>query len=439
MKTAFKLRYYPDADQERTLARWFGHARFVWNLGLEMRTKAYRRRGESVTGVDVQRRLTALKQDAFPWLAEAPVSCLQQALRDQDRAFENFFAGRARYPRVKRRRSAQSVRVTLDWRHTGKTNAWQCGQLVLPGLGHVRLRGRALPRARPKMATVRRDACGRYWVAFTVEMKQPPPVRAVFDSVGVDLGVHRLATTSRGEMYDNPRALARHADTLKKHQQRVARQVDGSNRQRKTKRHVARTHARIADCRREHCHRVSEAIARQSHVVCTESLAPAHLSKSAKGTKAAPGTNVAQKRGLNRALLDASLGELDRQIAYKCARDGHVHVKVDRWFASSKLCSACGVKNTTLALSHRTWTCAHCGAVHDRDWNAAENIEDEGLRVLAHPGTRHPEVTGKGPRAEHRAGAVRAAGGGSKGQPMPGTAAVSARITQTVHAPSGTA
>ena len=430
------------------LAEWFGHARFVWNLGLEMRTKAYRRRKESVTGVDVQKQLTTLKKDAFPWLATVPVSCLQQALRDQDRAFTNFFEKRARYPKFERRHGAQSARVTLNWRHTGKANAWQSGQLKLPGLGHVRLCGRALPKARPKMATVRRDACGRYWVSFTVEVEPPAAVPAAFDSVGVDLGVNRLATTNRGEMYDNTRALARHAATLKKHQQRVARQMQGSNRQRKTKRQAARSHAQIADCRREHSHRVSDDITRQSHVVCTESLSPGNMSRSAKGTKAKPGTNVAQKRGLNRALRDAALGELGRQIAYKCARRARVHVKVDRWFASSKLCSACGTKNETLTLSNRMWNCTHCETVHDRDWNAAGNIEAEGLLILTGESAkvtqqpapmRHPEVTGKGQRAEYRAGAVRAPGGGSEGQTMPGTAAVSARISRTVHTPSGTA
>ena len=238
--------------------------------------------------------------------------------------------------------------------------------------------------------------------------------------------------------------LAKHAATLKKHQQRVARQVEGSNRQRRTKMKVARTYAHIADCRREHSHRVSESVARQSHVVCSESLHVAGMTRSAKGTKEAPGRNVGQKRGLNRAILDAALGEIDRQRSYKCTRYGHVHVKVDTWFASSKLCSACGVKNEHLALSQRTWTCASCATVHDRDWNAAANIEDEGLRMLAEHAahgdttTRPPEVTGKGQCATHRAGAVRASGGGSDGRTTPGTAAVSAHINWAVQTPSGT-
>ena len=434
MKTAFKLRFYPRPEQERALAQWFGHARFVCNLGLEMRSKAYRRRGESVTGNDVQK-----------WLGTVPVSCLQQSLRDQDTAYKNFFEGRANYPRFKKRRSAQSARVTMDWRSPTRTRAWESGQLKLPGLGHVRLRGRKLPKARPKMVTVKRDACGRYFVSLTVDVVQPAPFEAEHASVGVDADTRHLAVTSRGERYENPKALERHAAKLKRQQQRLARQIKGSNRRARTRTRIARCHARIADCRREAVHRASDHITRQNHVVCGESLNVKGMTATARGNARAPGKKVAQKSGLNRSVLDAAFGEMSRQLQYKCARHGHVFVGVSQWFPSSKRCCACGARNTSLTLAQTTWTCPVCETVHDRDVNAARNIETEGLRILAEsaganePTDETPRGYGEGLGPRHRTEAVRASGVGSEGLTTSGSADVSARITRAVQAPSGTA
>ena len=414
MIRAYKLRLYPTRTQQRALARWFGHSRWVWNWALEARRKAYCRRGEALTSVDLSRLLTRIKRSVRRgWLAEVPASCLGQKLRDLDAAYRNAFAGRARLPRFKSRRGNQRARVEFDHRHAGKVRAWLAGDLVLPGLGAVKLRGRALPKAMPKLVTVSLDTAGRYWVSFAVEESVTPLAPARRPSTGIDLGVARLAVLSTGEAVENPRSLARHCVHLTRLQQRIARQCRGSKRRGRTRMRIARLHARIADCRREELHRLSHRLVSENQVIAIEDLNVEGMGRSARGTREAPGRRVRAKAGLNRAVRDAAFGDLRRQLEYKAAWYGRTVVAVDRWFASSRVCSACGAHKGELALDEHRWRCDRCGTDHDRDVNAAVNIEAEGLRLI-----EHPEDTG----------GVRASGGEGERHPVPRPAAVSARI-----------
>ena len=216
------------------------------------------RRGEILTWVDLSRVVTRMKRSKTrAWLGEAPASCLKQKLRDLEAAYRNAFTGRTRLPRFKSRRGAQRARVEFDRRHAGKVRAWLDGRVVLPGLGAVKLRGRALPAAMPKLVTVARDRAGRYWVSFAVEEPVAAMAPAKRECIGVDVGVKHLAVLSTGEYIANPRTLSRHLAGLARLQQRVARQCRDSNRRRHTRTRFARLHARIADCRREHLHRLS--------------------------------------------------------------------------------------------------------------------------------------------------------------------------------------
>ena len=423
----YKLRMYPTRTQERALAQWFGHTRWVWNWGLDSRLKAYARRKETLTSVDLGRRLTQLKKaPSLEWLADVPANCLTQKLRDLDTAFANFFDDRARYPRFKSRRGTQSTRVCIDHRHVGKVAAWSEGTMVLPGIGRVKLRGRALPEAMPKMVTVSRDAAGRYWASFAVEEEVKPASEPVRYSVGIDVGARNLATLSCGERIENPRSLRRHAARLAKEQQRLARQKKGSNRREETRNKIAHIHARIADCRRENMHRATTRTVHENQVLCIESLGVKEITASARGTRACPGTGVAKRTRMNRALLDAAMGEMLRQIRYKSEWYGRRCIEVAPDFPSSGLCSVCATLNPHLTVDDIRWTCEACGTAHDRDENAAVNIEVEGLRTLI-----HPEDTG----------GVRASGGEGRYPHHAGTtaAAVPARIGRATRALSGTA
>ena len=423
----YKLRMYPNRTQERALAQWSGHSRWVWNWGLESRRKAYARKNETLTSVDLGKRVTTLKKaPSLRWLADVPTDCLTQKLRDLDTAFANFFDGRARYPRFKPRRGHQSARVCIDHRHAGKVAAWSEGAMVLPNIGRVKLRGRTLPGAMSKMVTVCRDAAGRYWTSFAVEEKVKPAPEPVRYSVGIDAGARYLATLSCAERIENPRNLRRHAARLTKEQQHLARQKKGSNRRKETRKKIARIHARIADCRRENMHRATTCTVHENQVLCVESLEVKEITASAQGTKACPGKGVAKRTRMNRALLDAAMGETLRQIRYKSEWYGRACIEVAPGFPSSALCSTCGTLSPNLTVDDIRWTCEACGTTHDRDENAAVNIEVEGLKHLI-----HPEDTG----------GVRASGDEGRYPHHAGTpaVAVSARIGRATQTLSGTA
>lgn len=205
IRRTYRMRVYPTAAQQEQLAPWFGAACWVWNHSLERRSKAYRCRGESVSGVDVSRALTKLKRTRrYGWLAEVPSALLQQKLRDQDCAFANFFAGRTEYPKFRKRGHSEAVRLTLDHRHRGRIRRWESGEVDVPELGVLAYRGRWHPGQAPKMVTVRRDSAGRHFVTASVEeAAQTAP--ATTRIVGIDLGLKGIAVLSTGEKVDNPR------------------------------------------------------------------------------------------------------------------------------------------------------------------------------------------------------------------------------------------
>ena len=382
MPRAYRYRFYPTAAQRLQLESGFGAARWVWNRALEYRTKAYRRRGESVTGVDFSRLLTRLKQTSrYGWLRETPSTVLTQKLRDQDRAFANFFAGRAKYPRFRKRRTAQSIRFQMDRRQVHRTFDANDRRVVLPGLGPVKLRWSQRPRCpdctdapgcpdcpKPKMVTVRRDPSGRWFVSFTVE-EAPRTAEAPAPSaiVAVDLGLSAFITDSSGSAVAPYRALQRRLRALRRAGRTLSRRRRGSGRWRAQRRRVARLHAKAADARANFLHHVSRRLVDENQVIVTETL-------NVRG--------MLRNRHLARAIADAGWGELVRQIGYKAEWAGRTHVAVSSRFPSTKRCSACRAVREDLTLSDRRWRCDGCGSEHDRDANAARNLAQEGLRLL---------------------------------------------------------
>ena len=270
--------------------------------------------------------------------------------------------------------------------------------MKLPQLGPVKLKGRKLPKTMPRMVTVSKDTTGRYWASFSVAKHVRPIPRPPRKSVGIDLGINCFAVLSTGEQVENPRHLAQDEKRLKKLQQRMARQTKGSKRRMRTTKRIARLHAHIACKRLDFLHKVTMDLVRRFRVICVESLNVKGMMTSAKGTVENPGTNVRQKSGLNRSIADVGWGTFLQLLSYKASWHRRQLVEVDQWFASSKLCSTCGEKNSKLTLSVRAWTCAHCNTKHDRDGNAAINIEVEGLRQANHS-ARHAECPHSHPRA----------------------------------------
>lgn len=368
VQRSYRIRCYPNPAQERMLRQWFGCARFLWNWSLSSRSKAYQRRKESISGIDISRRLTKLKRlPQFAWLANPPATCLTQTLRDQDTAFSNFFrrvkAGeKPGYPRYRSRHdSTQSLRF-----QDVSLSKWVKGIVSLPKLGAVKLSEELPGVACPDTVTLKRESDGRYYVTFsaTVDIDLLPVVNRC---VGIDLGLTHLATLSTGEKIENPRKYHARLRYLRQQQRCLARRVRGSKRYQKQKLRVARAHSKVKAQRQYAAHQFTTRLIREFDVIAIEDLAV---------------KNMIQHPRLARHIADAGWGEIRRMLEYKCAWYGRTLVTVDRWFPSSKTCSACGHKLEKLALSVRGWTCPDCGVVHDRDHNAAINIAAAGMLQL---------------------------------------------------------
>jgi putative transposase len=374
VRRSYRIRAYPNGAQRRMLDRWFGATRWLWNTTLAIRSEAYRVCGLSLSGNDLSRWLTQWKRTAgHEWLAEMPSTILTQCLRDQDRAFINFFARRAHYPRFKRRSSSRSVRfqdIGLSWTR---------GLLSVPKLGVLRL-AEALPEvARPDLMTLTCDAIGRYHVSFSAQAEKPS-LPIVQRSVGVDLGVHHLATLSTGEKIPNPKHYHARLRYLRQQQRCLARRQKGSRRREKQRLRVARAHARVRQARQCALHMLTTRLVREFDLICIEDL-------NVKG--------LARGRGA-RAIQDAAFSEIRRQLTYKSDWYGRILVEVDRWYASSKRCSVCQHTLDVLRLDQREWTCPRCGTHHDRDINAARNLLAESLRQLAGRDDRDLRVDARG-------------------------------------------
>lgn len=357
IQRAYRFRFSPTAAQRRQLAVDFGCARWVWNHALARRTTAYRARKERLTGVDISREITQLKTTEVSWLKDANSTVLTQTLRNQEQAFANFFAKRARYPRFKRREHTQSARYQLDQRHVAGT--FKAGEgLRLPKLGALKVRWSRIPAGVPKMVTVSKDACGRYFVAFgCLEALAPLPATGV--ALGIDLGVKDVFVGSDGFKSGNPKHLATKLRRLRRYQRAFNRTRPGSNRRQRARFKVARMHARVAQARRDWLHKQTTAIVRRADVIALEDL---HV----KG--------MVRNRRLARVLSDAGLGEVRRQITYKAAWHGRNVLIVGRFEPTSKTCSACGSIQREMPLAIRAWTCPECTVTHDRDTNAARNV-----------------------------------------------------------------
>jgi putative transposase len=364
-KRAYRYRFYPTSEQANALARTFGCARFVYNWALRLRADAYSQRQERLDYYAASAALTTLKQQPeTAWLNEVSSVPLQQALRHLDRAFRNFFDGRARYPTFHKRHGRQAATYASGaFRWDAENRSLTLAKLDTPLDIHW---SRAFIGT-PSTVTITKDAAGRYFVSFLVEeaVATLPVVTAL---VGVDVGLKDVAVLSSGEKIANPHHLQRSERRLKHAQRNFARKQKGSKNREQARMKVAREHARIADQRRDGLHKLTTRLIRENQVVCVESLAV---------------KNLVRNHTLAKAISDVGWGELVRQLEYKADWYGRSLVQIDRWYPSSKRCHACGFVLDTLALDVRQWTCPACGARHDRDINAARNILAVGLTVYA--------------------------------------------------------
>ncbi len=363
-KRAYKFRVYPTPEQAEMLAKTFGCARFAYNYMLRQRTNAWFQRQEKVGYHETSAMLTALKkQPDFLWLNEVSSVPVQQSLRHLQTAFGNFFARRNKYPTFKKKDGAQSAEYTTS------AFKWDGKQLKIAKAGVLNIRfSRTIPKAAiVTTVTVSKDTAGRYFVSMlcTDQVQAKPTVES---KVGIDLGLTHFAILSTGEKIASPKAFVTNEKKLAKAQRVLAKKQKGSANRKKAKLKVARLHAKIADTRKDFLHKLSTRLVNENQVIAIETLAVSNMQKN---------------HCLAKSISDASWGEFVRQLEYKSLWYGRTLVGIDRWFPSSKRCNDCGYTVKKMPLNVREWVCPECGAIHDRDINAARNVMAAGLAVSA--------------------------------------------------------
>jgi len=364
-RRVYRFRLEPTPLQEEGFRRYAGARRFIWNWALAQKQTYYQATGKGVSEKELSARLTALKAEPdTAWLKEMDSQLLQQALADVKRAFTNFFEKRARYPRFKSKRR-DTARFRIPQRVTLAD-----GYLMVPKIGRVNVRQSQEIEGTTKSATFKRDACGHWFVSLVSEMEMPAvalPLPSEERTVGVDLGLKDAVVTSENARVAAPRFYRCAQRKLRRAQRSFSRKAQGSSNKAKARGTVARVHQQIARRRNDFCHKLTTNLVKGHDAVYMEDLNVKGLAR----TK------------LAKSMFDASMGTIRRQLAYKGVWYRTHVVAVGRFYPSSKRCFECGYQHDALTLADRVWACAGCGAVLDRDLNAARNIKREGLRILA--------------------------------------------------------
>ena len=369
MLRAYKYRIYPTDEQKVLFAKTFGCCRFVYNWALNLKIEAYKLEKKSVAYKEVQNRMVNELKKENQWLTEVNSQALLNSIRNLDTAYKNFFRDThaVGFPRFKSRKNRQSFQCpqhcSVDF---GKGTVSIPKAKDIPAVLHRRFKGTV------KTVTVSMTPSGKYFASVLVDTAiQELPVSPIQGdtALGIDLGIKSLAVCSDGRTFDNPKNLQHSLDRLALLQKRLSRKQKGSANRNKARIRVARLQEHIANCRKDNLHKITHVLTHDSQVrtLCMENL-------NVKGMQS--------NHHLAQAVGDASFGMFLTMLEYKCRWSGVNLVKIDRFAPSSKTCGQCGYVYKGLKLSERSWTCPECGTHHDRDFNAACNIKEFGLKAL---------------------------------------------------------
>lgn len=370
MEKAYKFRIYPNRQQTELIQKTFGCTRYVYNYYLAKRKELYKSEKKTLNYNACSANMTQMKKDK-EWLKEVDATALQSSIRDLDEAYQNFFRrvknGEAPgYPRFK---SKHDNRKSFKSKTVGANIKLLDKHIQLPKLGLVHCRISKQVEGRILSATIGQNPSGKYFVSVLCTDMEWQPLDPTGAIVGVDLGLKEICVTSDNQHFQNHKYLANSQKKLARLQRQLSRKSKGSANRNKARIKVARLHEKVANQRLDSIHKMTTALVRDYDLIAMETLMPKNMMKNRK---------------LAKAISDAAWGEIARQLEYKSKWYGKCLVRVDRFFPSSQTCNACGYKNTaTKDLAIREWDCPHCGVHHDRDVNAAKNILDEGVRIVA--------------------------------------------------------
>ena len=365
MEKAYKYRIYPNKRQKELLAKSFGCCRFVYNHFLNKRIETYQTEQKTLTYNQCSSELTKLKSE-LEWLKEPDKCSLQNALKDVDRAYKNFFKNNAGFPKYK---SKKTHRFSYRTNAINGNIAYLEKHIKLPKLGMVKTRTKLIPQGRILNATISQEPSGKYYVSLCCTDVEIPKLEKTGKEIGIDLGIKSFAVTSSGETIPNPKYLQKSLNKLARLQRELSRKTRGSSNWNKARIKLARLQEHIANQRTDFLQKLSTKLIRENDVICIEDLQVKNMIRNHK---------------LARNIADVSWSEFIRQLQYKADWYGKTIIKVDKWYASSQICSCCGNQfPITKDLSVREWICPNCHTVLDRDGNAARNILREGKRLLA--------------------------------------------------------
>lgn len=376
---AFKYELRPNGQQERQMRRFSGSCRFVFNKALALQKANHEAGGKFIGYVAMARHLTAWRNGTeTPWLKDAPVHPLQHALKDLERAYRNFFAKRANFPRFKKKGQHESFRYPdakqfkLD---TGNT------RIFLPKLGWMQLRLSRALLGKPCNATISQSG-GKWFVAIQTEREVRQPVPQATSAIGIDMGIARFATFSDGSFLAPLSSFQKHEMRLRRYQRAMSRKQKFSNNWHRARRRVQATHTCIGNARRDYLHKATSAISQNHAMVSIEDLQVRNMSHSARGNADQHGRNVKAKSGLNKAILDQGWFEFRRQLEYKLAWNGGILVAVPPQ-NTSRTCPCCGQVAKDNRRTQALFLCVACGYEENANVVGAMNILRAGHARLA--------------------------------------------------------
>lgn len=375
---AYKFELMPNGEQQRQMRCFAGACRFVYNKALAWQITQYAQDNTyKFSYTKLANVLPGWKRDNTTlWLKDSPSQTLQQALKNLESSFKNFFAKRADFPKFKKRGQHDSFRYPQGFKIEQGNS-----RLFLPKLGWMRYRNSRRVLGEIKNITVSLSG-GKWYASIQTEREVEQATPKSQTAIGIDLGITKFATLSDGTYYAPLNSFKKHQQRLARYQRRMSRKTKFSNNWRKAKAKVSKLHARIGNCRRDYLHKVTTTISQNHAMVSIEDLQIRNMSKSAAGTSEKAGKNVRAKSGLNKSILDQGWFEFRRQLDYKIAWKGGFLVVVPP-HNTSRTCPCCGHNSKDNRLTQAAFVCINCAYENNADMVGAINILERGHRLLA--------------------------------------------------------